>query len=87
MSGECDYCGEHATDCECECDYVNHPPHYQGLTFEAIEVIEDFELNFNLGNVIKYILRCGKKDDAIEDLRKAQYYLTREINHRRTNHG
>jgi len=66
---------------------VNKPMHYQGEVFEAIEVIDDFGLNFNLGNVVKYILRCGKKGNAIEDLRKADYYLNREINHLRTNHG
>lgn len=58
---------------------VNHPAHYQSDRFEVIDIIEAFELNFNLGNVIKYILRAGKKGDRLEDLRKAQWYLNREI--------
>lgn len=62
-------------------DMVNKPPHYQtdsGL--QPIEVIEKFDLNFNKGNAIKYILRAGKKGSAREDLEKAIYYLRREIN-------
>lgn len=62
-------------------DMVNHPPHYQtdsGL--EAIDVIEAFfRYNYNLGQVFKYIARCGKKNDAIEDLKKARWYLDKEI--------
>lgn len=62
-----------------ECDKVNHPGHYQSSTgMEVIEVIEAFELNYNLGNAIKYILRSGKKGAAIEDLQKAIWYLRRE---------
>jgi len=61
---------------------VDKPQHYQSGTQQAIDVIEDFELNFNLGNVIKYTLRAGKKDPdkKIEDLKKAVWYLEREIN-------
>jgi hypothetical protein len=60
---------------------VDHPPHYGGAesTYEAIKVIEAWELGFNLGNVIKYISRAGKKGSRIDDLKKAQWYLTREI--------
>ena len=58
---------------------INHPSHYKGKRFEAIDVIEDFELDFNLGNVIKYILRSHKKDDYLQDLKKALWYLQREI--------
>lgn len=62
-------------------DMVNHPPHYQtdgGL--EAIDVIKAFfRTNYNLGQVFKYIARCGKKNDAIEDLLKARWYLDKEI--------
>jgi hypothetical protein len=62
-------------------DYVNHPPHYKSNTgLESIDVIEAFELDFNLGNAVKYILRCGKKDDACQDLKKAVWYLNRAIN-------
>ena len=62
-------------------DAVNHPEHYGGSdsTYEAIKVIEAWELGFNLGNVIKYISRAGKKGSRIDDLKKAQCYLTREI--------
>ena len=63
---------------------VNHPKHYQSKTgLEAIDVIEAFDLNFNLGNVIKYILRCGKKDADVQELEKARWYLEREIANRR----
>jgi len=70
-----------------ELNAVNHPPHYQAAndptgTYEAIKVIEACELNFHLGNVVKYILRAGKKDDALKDLRKAAWYLQREIERR-----
>lgn len=58
---------------------VNHPDHYKGNRFEVIDIIEDYGLNFNLGNVIKYTLRAGKKDDEITDLKKAVWYLEREI--------
>ena len=60
---------------------VNHPNHYQGKTTEVIKVIEDYDLNFCLGNVIKYLLRAGRKDKDkyLEDLRKASWYLDREI--------
>lgn len=61
-------------------DAVNHPSHYQsGAGIEAIDVIEGFGLGFSLGNAVKYVLRAGKKGDAIEDLRKARWYLDREI--------
>jgi hypothetical protein len=62
-------------------DAVNHPEHYGGAdnTYEAIKVIEAWELGFNLGNVVKYISRAGKKGSKLEDLRKAQWYLNHEI--------
>ena len=67
-----------------EKEQVNHPSHYQSKTgLETIDVIEAFDLNFNLGNVIKYILRCGKKDAEIQELEKAKWYLEREIANRR----
>jgi hypothetical protein len=61
---------------------VNHPSHYGGEDnpCEAIKVIEAWGLGFNLGNVVKYISRAGKKGSTIEDLKKAQFYLDREIN-------
>lgn len=58
---------------------VNHPDHYQGQEYEVIDIIEDYNLNFNLGNVIKYTLRAGKKDDRNQDLEKAIWYLQREV--------
>lgn len=62
-------------------DNVNHPAHYRGGGgIESIEVIEAFGLGFALGNVVKYVLRSGKKHATpLEDLRKARWYLDREI--------
>ena len=60
-------------------DPINHPSHYTYGTIEAIDYINDKEFNFNLGNVIKYVTRAGHKDDALEDLKKAAWYLNREI--------
>ena len=60
-------------------DPVNHPNHYQAGGLESIDVIEAFELNFRLGNVVKYILRADRKGAAIQDLKKARWYLEREI--------
>ena len=60
-------------------DLIDHPQHYKGNGIEAIDVIEAFDLSFNIGNAIKYILRAGKKGDKIQDLHKAQWYLAREI--------
>ncbi len=58
---------------------INHPAHYQSSKMEVIDIIEAFQLNFLTGNVIKYLLRAGKKGDALEDLKKAQWYLQRAI--------
>ena len=58
---------------------INHPDHYKGNRFEAIDIIEDYELNFNLGSTLKYVLRAGKKNDAIEDLQKAEWFIKREL--------
>ena len=61
---------------------INHPEHYGGdNTYEAIKVIEAWDLDFSLGNTIKYISRAGKKDKSkeIEDLKKALWYLDRKI--------
>ena len=65
-------------------DMVNHPPHYGGgdNPYEAVRVIEAWELGFNLGNAVKYVKRAGKKNDAMEDLKKAAWYLNREIANR-----
>lgn len=63
---------------------INHPDHYKGNKFEVIDIIDDFDLNFCLGNAIKYILRAGKKDDRIQDLKKAIWYINREIQEKNT---
>ena len=59
-------------------ELIHYPKHYQGKSLQSIDVIEDFNLNFNLGNAVKYILRAGKKDDKVQDLKKAIWYLERE---------
>jgi hypothetical protein len=58
---------------------VSHPPHYTVGGIEVIDFIEAKGLGYNLGNVIKYVSRAGKKDDYLEDLQKARWYLNREI--------
>ena len=64
-------------------EMVNHPNHYGGKDnpYEAIKVIEAWDLGFNLGNTVKYISRAGRKDKDkhIQDLEKALFYLKREI--------
>ena len=62
-----------------EYERVNHPKHYTAGKYEVIDVIEDWNLGFNLGNVIKYIARAEHKDNKLEDLKKAKWYLEREI--------
>lgn len=66
-------------------EMVDHPTHYGGKDnpYEAIKVIEAWEVGFNLGNTLKYISRAGKKDDIIQDLEKALFYLDREIQNRK----
>lgn len=60
-------------------DPVNHPPHYNGHPsgVECIQVVE--HMSFNLGNAVKYVWRADLKDNAIEDLQKAAWYIEREI--------
>lgn len=62
-------------------DVVNYPSHYTDGKIEVINFIEDKGLNYHRGNAVKYIARAGKKDKSkeIEDLRKAVWYLNREI--------
>jgi ribosomal protein L32 len=66
---------------------INHPNHYGGADnpYEAIKVIEAWNVGFNLGNCLKYISRAGKKGDELEDLEKAKWYLEREINKLKNN--
>lgn len=62
-----------------EVDIVNHPPHYNAHPsgVECITVVE--HMGFNLGNAIKYVWRADEKGNALEDLRKAKWYIEREI--------
>ena len=69
-------------------EMVNHPSHYGGADnpYEAIKVIEAWEADFNIGTTLKYLCRCGKKtiggsaeEMRLEDLKKARWYLDREI--------
>ena len=60
-------------------DPINHPSHYTFSRIEVIDVIEAWELNFNLGNAVKYVARAAHKGCLLEDLKKARWYLEREI--------
>lgn len=63
-------------------DPVNHPKHYteHPSGIECIQITE--HMSFNLGNALKYIWRCDLKKDAVEDLRKARWYIDRELDKR-----
>jgi len=59
-------------------DAVNSPAHYcEGRSIEPLDVIEDWELGYHLGNALKYISRAGRKGNAAQDIRKAIFYLSR----------
>ena len=60
---------------------IYHPDYYKANGFEVIDFINALNLNFNLGNVFKYLSRAGLKDgeDTLTALKKAQWYLNREI--------
>lgn len=60
-------------------DNVNHPAHYKIGGIETIDFIDAKQLGYNLGNVIKYVSRANHKGNELEDLKKAQWYLNREI--------
>ena len=70
-------------------EQVNHPSHYGGETniYEAIKVIDAWNLGFSLGNTVKYISRAGKKDSdkEIQDLEKALWYLQHHIDTLKSN--
>jgi len=72
-------------------DMVNHPPHYQAMypveVHEAIDICEAFDLNLHRGTAIIYLLRAGKKDPIIRDLKKAIWYINREIDLLRKRQG
>ena len=60
-------------------DIVNHPPHYTFGKIEIIDAIEDWQLGFHEGNVVKYVARAKYKGHELEDLEKAAWYLKRKI--------
>lgn len=60
-------------------DMVKRPDHYCFSKFEPKDVIREWGLNFNLGSAVKYIARAGRKDDIVQDLKKAREFLTFEI--------
>ena len=61
-------------------DNVKHPSHYvEGRKFEPKDVIRDWGLNFNVGSAVKYLSRAGRKDDIVQDLKKAQEFIQFEI--------
>ena len=67
-------------------DSVNHPNHYKSKGIEAIDVIDAFGLDFCLGNVVKYVLRAGRKVNALEDIEKAKWYIDHYLE-RQGSHG
>jgi len=63
-----------------ENDPVQHPAHYTSSRIEVLDAIEEWELTYGIGNVVKYCARAGKKtQDKLQDLCKAKFYLDREI--------
>lgn len=60
-------------------DPINRPAHYTFSQVEVIDAIEAWELGFHLGNVVKYVARSRRKGRELEDLKKARWYLDREI--------
>jgi transposase len=81
---EITYPGEAKIPGSIPADLVNHPPHYTAGGIETIDFIEAKDLNYRLGNVIKYVSRAGKKaSDPVQDLEKAAFYLKREIDARK----
>lgn len=88
MSKLCECIGNgHVESCHLYSEIINHPQHYNTGKIEVINFIEDQQLNFHLGNVVKYICRAGKKNSngtgitlsTISDLKKAAWYLQRYI--------
>ncbi|HZJ99852.1 MAG TPA: DUF3310 domain-containing protein, partial [Tissierellaceae bacterium] len=68
-------------------DNVNHPSHYTFGQYEVLDVIEDWDLPFHLGNVVKYVARAKYKGNEIQDLLKAQFYLNRYIEIKKAEEG
>ena len=63
-------------------DNVNHPPHYTFSAIQGIDAIEAWRLGYRLGNVVKYVARAAHKGAELQDLKKARWYLDREIEKR-----
>ena len=63
-------------------DNVNHPPHYTFSAIQVIDAIEAWRLGYRLGNVVKYVARANHKGAELQDLKKARWYLDREIEKR-----
>lgn len=63
---------------------VDHPKHYNTGSIEVIDAIEAWGLGFNLGNAVKYLARADHKGAPVEDLRKALWYIQRELDRRNT---
>ena len=78
----CQHKNVRGRDCN-QSDAVNHPKHYTSHPsgVECIDVAEHY--GFSVGNAIKYLWRAGLKDDAIQDLEKARWYINREIEKRK----
>ena len=67
-------------------DLINDPPHYKTKSgVEAIHIIEAFGLNYHVGNAVAYLLRHERKGDPLSDLRKAKWFIDREISRREGN--
>ena len=70
---------QHVTMEEPQADNVNHPAHYKVGGIETIDFIEAKRLDYNLGNVVKYVTRADYKGNKLEDLQKALWYLNRAV--------
>ena len=66
---------------KCDDQFIERPPHYTYSAIEPISVIESWGLGFHLGCVVKYLCRAGRKEDRLLDLRKAEWYLSRYLDH------
>lgn len=82
MSTETPSVGDARLNDDVDHDPVNHPKHYTSHPSGVECIVVTEHMNFCLGNAMKYIWRAGGKDDALEDLKKARWYLDREIERR-----
>lgn len=60
-------------------DAIEKPAHYNQSSIQPVDVIENWRLGYHLGNVVKYVCRHQYKNNPVEDLKKASWYLEREI--------